>query len=61
MKMMEFSVAYGCLAIGFMMAFMILFSSDEPFNKFPGTLVSVSLLIFQGLFPINEHSSRCLS
>jgi len=45
MKMMEFSVAYGCLAIGFMMAFMILFSSDEPFNKFPGTLVSVFVMM----------------
>jgi len=45
MKMMEFSVAYGCLAVGFMMAFMILFSSNEPFNKFPGTLVSVFVMM----------------
>jgi len=45
LKMMEFSVAYGCLAVGFMMAFMILFSSDEPFNKFPGTLVSVFVMM----------------
>ena len=40
-KMFEFSVAYVCLAIGFMMAFMILFSSEEPFKEFPGSLVSV--------------------
>ena len=42
--MFEFSVAYVCLAIGFMMAFMILFSAEEPFTQFPGSLVSVGLV-----------------
>lgn len=45
LKMFEFFIAYGCLAFGFMMAFMILFSSAEPFNKFPGTLVSVFVMM----------------
>lgn len=43
--MFEFSVAYVCLAIGFMMAFMILFSSEEPFKQFPGSFVSVMVMM----------------
>eukprot|EP00092_Neocalanus_flemingeri_P028468 GFUD01030913.1.p1 GENE.GFUD01030913.1~~GFUD01030913.1.p1 ORF type:complete len:752 (+),score=115.18 GFUD01030913.1:114-2369(+) len=44
-KMFEFSVAYVCLAIGFMMAFMILFSSEEPYKQFPGSLVSILVMM----------------
>ena len=45
-KMMEFSVPFLCLAIGFVMAFTILFQEQEVFQlkQFPGSLVSVRKL-----------------
>ena len=46
-KMLEFFASYICLALGFMMTFMILFSSCSSFKlkNFPGGLVTVIVMM----------------
>ena len=45
--MIEFFTSYIWLAIGFMMMFMILFSSHNPLNikSFPGSLVNILVMM----------------
>ena len=43
--MLEFFVAYIWLAIGFTLAFMILFSFKKSFHDFPGPLISVFIMM----------------
>ena len=43
--MLEFFASYIWLAVGFMMAFMILFPGNTSFYDFPGGLVSVIVMM----------------
>ena len=43
--MLEFFASYIWLAVGFMMAFMILFPGNTSFSDFPGGLVSVIVMM----------------
>ena len=47
MKMLEFFTSYLWLAIGFMMMFVILFSSERALNieNFPGALVTILVMM----------------